>query len=205
MSEENKSDMELSKALAELVAEYLPLQKGKAEDCKSEDKKEEDEKKSKGKAEDKDEDKMEKEYKSLTANDIPTIVEAVLKSLAATEAKKEDLAKSQATPAIDSDEKFKKSVVQALADLSEKFEDMSKRPARIRKSVVNGYDVVEKSEAKKEDAFTLAEINDVMCEMVQKGQLDSAVVGEFNVTESISDPLIKSRVAAAVKAKRGLR
>lgn len=230
-------DMELSKAIDDIIDQLGLLAKGKSEDMK-EEKEAEDEKKSKGKSEayegketeaeekkeeeaekkakgkSEDEEKKEEEsegeekaYYSKKSMTLTKEGEALLiKAIAAKkEADAAELAKSK-TADNNGEVDFKKSVMSAIGRLQDAVQDLSKRPARVRKSIANEYEAIEKSKAEqKEVKITAGEITDTMLEMVQKGQISSNAVCEFNATNNILDPLVKSQVLSAVKAKKGLK
>lgn len=233
---EQEVDMELSKAIDDLISEYLPTLKkgGKAdgEESKEEEKKEEeseakskgkaddedekkeDEMKSKGKAEDDDSEDEEKGYYSkksmtLTQRGLDLLNKAISNEAAE---KAEKLKKAERAEKIeksnkeDADLDFKKSVTQALSDLRSGIDQIAKRPLRVRKSIGNEYEAVEKSKVSDEGVkVSMAEVSDTMLEMVSKGALASNYVCEFNATGKITDPLVKSQVLTAIKNKKGLR
>lgn len=231
-TKEQDIDMELSKSIDELVAQYLPeYKKSKASEeaevkeeekelVKSEDKdgsskKEESDSK---KSDDKDEDDESDEFynkKSLTLTEKG--LDLLKKAVATQEAEKikaeqaeikkaEEVAKSKSEEKADGEMDFKKSIVQTLADLQEQIKAIAKRPVGVRKSITTEVEAIEKAKAKeKESPLEVGEVAGVLQDMLEKGQVSADVVCEFDGTKEICDPMVKSRVIAEVKKRRGLK
>lgn len=195
--DEKKEDEAKSKGKADANGGEDEIKsKGKAED----DKKEEDEAKSKGKTDDSDEDDLyNKKSLVLTQKGLD-----LLKKAQADSAKAEE--KIEKSVSDKEDVTFKKSVVQALSDLQNQLNTLAKRPAGFRKSVTSELEAIQKSSEKAgEVKFTVGEITDTLQSMLEKSEISSTVICEFNATKTISDPMIKSQVIAETKKRKGLK
>ena len=228
-----KVDMEISKAIDELIDQHLPALKksGKAEDEKKEDEAkakgkaedeekkenemkskgkadgEEDEAKAKGKAEDEEEGEEKAYYSKKSMTLTPKGIELLNKAIAAEQATQAKQVETiQKSVGSDDGSKFQKSVVQALSDLQQQIQAIAKRPVGFRKSVTTDVEAVQKSkEAAGETKLTVGEVMETLQDLVQKGKISSNIVCEFNATQTISDPMIKSQVIAETRNRKGLK
>lgn len=226
-----EAGQKFEKAINDLVEEFIPSLKKTLSKAQEEDKEDmEDEKKAKGKAEDeeKEEKEEEKKAKGKAEEDEEDDKNGKSKGKADEyEEKEEDAEKSLASKglskkaidwlnkAVEKEEKMKEQTSlekslskfsDLLTGLREDISKMAKSPARMRKSSVTDYEVIEKSKNKEDKLeLTQGEVLDTMDEMVKKGEISSIHVCEFNGTKDISDPMIKSRVISKIREKRGLR